>query len=111
MRMSDIEKINKKLNAAGLPEVDDDGKAKYIMSGGDHPAPLLIFENICRLVERDPKLCGDFRLNDFSHMIETIEDGRWTNLHDMKIYATQRYISSNYRAFAKSDSSYSHAAD
>ena len=99
--MIDIGKINKKLNAAGLPEVNDDGKARYIMSGGEHPAPLLIFENICRIVERDPKLCGDFRLNDFSHMIETLEDGKWVNLHDMKIYATQRYVSSNYRPFAK----------
>lgn len=96
-----LDALNKELAQAGIDIKSIPTDNTYLMSGGEHPAPLLVFENICRLIERDEKLRGDFRLNDFSHMIETLEDGRWTNLHDMKIYATQRYISSSYRAFAK----------
>lgn len=74
----------------------------YIMSEGKNPAPLMILENICRVMDNDPVIKGKFRLNDFTHMTETIWDkNEWVNLYDGCIYELMRYISSNYESFRK----------
>ena len=99
--VDNLDALNKELSDAGISPTAFTKNSTYIMSGGDHPVPLLIFENICRALERDKKLMGRFRLNEFSHMVEAQENGEWKNLSDIRIYEMQRYISSNYRAFAK----------
>lgn len=75
---------------------------EYIMGTGKHPEPLMILENICRVIDGDEVLSGKFRLNDFSHMSETVWDrNEWVNLYDGCIYEVQRYISTKYEPFRK----------
>lgn len=77
-----------------------EGAEKYIMSDAKNPKPMMILENICRVLESDQMFKGKFRLNDFSHMVETCWDkDDWTNLYDNAIYDVQRLISVNYEAF------------
>lgn len=64
--------------------------------------PIIILENICRIIKNDEKLKGKFRLNDYSHMTETNWDtSSWVNLYDACILQTQRYISEKYEHFRK----------
>jgi predicted P-loop ATPase len=86
-------------NNMPVENMEDEG---YIMSNGKNPEPLLILENICRVIDNDKNIKGKFRLNDFTHMTETIWDmNEWVNLYDGCIYEIQRYISSNYVHFKK----------
>ena len=83
---------------------EDNGEEgdEYIMTLGQKPIPMLVLENICRILERDSFLVGKFRLNDFSHMTETIWDTKeWVNLFDGVILEVQRYISNHYVDFAR----------
>ena len=73
----------------------------YLMSGGKDPKPLLVTENICRVIEFDDSISCRFRLNDFSHMVEALTGDEWQNLQDKDVLETQRYISTNYQAFAR----------
>lgn len=78
---------------------DDD---MYILSTGEHPVPLLVVENIARCIVRDETLKNKFRLNTFSHMVETCWDSdEWTNLYDAAILQVQRFICVNYAPFRK----------
>lgn len=74
---------------------------RYFMSGHKHPVPLLIFENICRVVEDDEQLNKKFRLNDFSHMTEAWSEERkeWVNLSDSFIYEALRHVTVNHEFF------------
>lgn len=74
---------------------------EYLMSGGKHPIPLLVTENICRVMEFDDVITSRFRLNEFSHMVEAIHNDEWLNLQDKDILDIQRYIATNYQAFAR----------
>lgn len=78
----------------------EDEKGEYITDKAGKP--LLIMENICRILVNDKNLQDRFRLNDFSHMTETNWDKtEWVNLYDGAIYEVQRYIQSNYPLFNK----------
>jgi predicted P-loop ATPase len=64
---------------------------------GKDSRPLLILENVARILETDTLLVGKFRLNDFSHLTETNWEGKgWMNLHDAVILELVRYLSSRY---------------
>jgi predicted P-loop ATPase len=78
-------------------------KEEYLMSPNKNkPEPLLVLENIVRVISRDDKLNKKFRLNEFSHMTETIWDqDEWVVLNDSAILEVQRYISINYPYFVK----------
>lgn len=78
-------------------------KVEYITSVGKDGVerPMLILENICRVIESDEWLSGRFRFNDFSHMVEAGESGVWANLTDNDILEAQRFISTNYASFAR----------
>lgn len=73
----------------------------YLMSGGEHPVPLLVLENICRVFDQEDAMRNHFRLNDFSHMIEAEHHGIWLNLQENDILEVQRYIAVNYIFFAR----------
>lgn len=73
----------------------------YLESGGKDPKPLLVTENICRVMEFDDVITSRFRLNEFSHMVEAIHEDEWLNLQDKDILDIQRYIATNYQAFAR----------
>lgn len=78
-------------------------RVEYITSMGKdgEERPMLILENICRVIENDEWLSGRFRFNDFSHMVEAKQDEEWRNLTDNDILDAQRFISTNYAAFAR----------
>lgn len=76
-------------------------KPEFIMSGGEHPKPLLILENICRAMESDRKMTEKFRLNDFSHAIEANRDGKWDNMNDYDVLEAQCYVSTAFPPFAR----------
>jgi len=50
----------------------DEDDERFLLSTGKNPYPLLILENICRVLSQDDEFKTKFRLNDFSHMVETI---------------------------------------
>lgn len=78
-----------------------EGEERFMMSGGKNPVPLLNLENICRAFEDEPELMDRFRLNDFSHTVEILRDGKWMNLQDYDVLETQRYISTRWTMFAR----------
>lgn len=62
--------------------------------------PLLILSNVCKILEKDTKFIGNFRLNDFSHFVETKwGTGVWENLYDNVISDVRIEISENYEDF------------
>jgi hypothetical protein len=75
----------------------------YLMSGGKDPKPLLVLENICRVLERDGTFRGALRLNDFSSMTETHDkqSGEWRLLSDEFIFDAIRHVSATYPSFVK----------
>jgi predicted P-loop ATPase len=80
----------------------DEEELEFIMSAGKDPKPLVIFENICRLISTDPLIAPKFRLNDFSHMVETCwKDSEWYNLKESAVYDVWRYVSTKYLDFSK----------
>jgi len=88
------------------PNKDENTEIEFIMSAGTEekpPFPLPILENICRVIEFDPVLKTQFRLNDFSHMVEMFDEttSSWINLQDFKVIDTQRFISVKYTPFTK----------
>ena len=76
---------------------------EFLMTRGKNPAPELILENICRVLEQDPRLANRFRLNDFSHMTECWDtrDKKWMNLLDRFVDWATREISTFYPAFSR----------
>ncbi len=98
----EIQAANKELIEMGLDPVQDPSDIEYVMSEGKNPYPLLIMENICRLLESDSAWSGRFRYNEFSHMTEVKEDGGvWTDMQDYHVSDIRRYISSTFSPFAK----------
>jgi len=97
----EIKKSNEELIAMGLDPVQDPRAPDYVMSGGKNEYPLLIMENICRLLESD-EYKGKLRFNEFSHSTEVLsEQGVWDDMSDGDIFNLQRWVSSDYQAFAK----------
>lgn len=74
---------------------------EYLMSNGKIPVELVVLENICRVFDNCAEMSSIFRLNDFTHMIESCHDGEWSNLQEDDVLAVQRFISVNYPPFAK----------
>lgn len=74
---------------------------EYVMSGGDDPKPMLILENVRRAMESDEAMSSLFRLNEFSHAVETSADGGWRNLQDSDVIAAQLRVSTEFPAFAR----------
>lgn len=79
----------------------DEWETEYLMSDGANPKPLLVLENVCRVMARDPDLRGRFRLNDFNHMIEAERGGKWENLQEEDVLKAVRHISVRHGEFAK----------
>lgn len=100
---SEVKAANQELIDMGLdPVLQDPDEPEYVMSESKNPYPLLIMENICRLLEKDKIWSGRFRFNEFSHSTEVKnKEGQWLDLQDGDILEIQRYISSNYIFFAK----------
>lgn len=75
----------------------------YLTSGGKDSKPLLVLENICRVLERDDTFRGALRLNDFSSMTETHnkQSGEWRLLSDEFILDAIRHVSAAYPSFVK----------
>ena len=88
----------KVLQGSTAPEIE------FIMTKGAKPVPELILENICRVLEKDPRFANRFRLNVFSHMTECWDgkgSGKWINLLDKFVSDIQREISVAYPYFSK----------
>lgn len=83
------------------PTPSGSSEDEYIMSKGKNPVPLVILENLCRVFERDQELRSRFRLNDFSHTVETCDGTKWEPMLDTDVLEAQRYVSVHYEAFAK----------
>lgn len=83
-------------------EMENESKTlDFLMSEGKNPYPLLVLENICRVFEADSTLKTRFRLNEFSHMVESRHRSGWINLQDNDILDVERYVSVNFNCFAK----------
>lgn len=84
-------------------------KDEYIMSAPKEdkkgnitkpPTPLPILENICRMIKFDDTLHTKFRLNDYSHMVETCwETEEWVNLYDNCIIELMKYMQRKHPYF------------
>lgn len=96
--MSNNEELNKELAALNLSQVKT---SSPFICAGDPPKPLLILENICRVVETDETLKEKFRYNEFSYMVEVNKDGVWDVMQDIDIIETRRYIAQNYSSFVR----------
>lgn len=83
------------------PEAQLKDSIGYVMSGGKHPVPLLILENVCLALESDTVFCAKFRLNDFSHSIEVKRKNEWDLMQDNDVLDAERYISRKWSCFAK----------
>jgi predicted P-loop ATPase len=78
----------------------DSKEIEFLMTGGKNPHPVLNLENICRILASDDAFSSKFRLNDFSHMVETKWDSKdWVNLFDNAITEVQRVIQTKYPDF------------
>lgn len=92
-------------NEVYSPHREIDYDEEFIMSKGSKntdPVPLLILENICRVLETDELFKGKFRMNDFSHLVETCwNNTEWINLYDGCILDVVRLISQKYEPFRK----------
>ena len=68
---------------------------------GDGKKTFLVFENICRVLERDGKFNGILRLNDFSSMVEVCDkkSREWGLLSDEFILDAMRHVSVTYPWF------------
>lgn len=82
------------------PKAADGSEPDFILSNGKNPKPLLILENVCVALDGDCDFQSRFRLNDFSHTIETRKDGEWLGLQDIDVLEAQRYISRKWEFFA-----------
>jgi len=97
----ELKQSNEELIAMGLDPVADPAAPDYVMSGGKNEYPLLIMENVCRLLESD-EYKGKLRFNDFSHSTEVLDpEGNWSDMTDGDIYNLQRWMSSDYHFLAK----------
>lgn len=69
---------------------------------GEDPVPILVLENICRVLETDKEFKGMFRLNDHSHLVETKwKSPEWQTLSDRCIFDIMRIISCRYPSFIR----------
>ena len=97
----ELKESNKELVAMGLDPVPDPTAPDYVMSGGKNEYPLLIMENVCRLLESD-EYKGKLRFNEFSYVTEVMDhSGKWADMSDGDIFNLQRWMSSDYHFLAK----------
>ena len=97
----ELKQSNDELIAMGLDPVQDPAAPDYVMSGGKNEYPLLIMENVCRLLESD-EYKGKLRFNEFSHATEVLNpNGAWNDMSDGDIFHLQRWLSSDYFFLAK----------
>src|SRR3989344_3682330 len=75
-----------------------DKTSNYLTRDGK---PLLVFENICRVLENDSAFQGSLRLNDFSSMVEVCDKKtrEWILLSDGFILYAMRHVSVTYPWF------------
>lgn len=76
-------------------------EVEYMMTGGDHPRPILNLVNICRMILNTESLASRFRLNDFSHMVEVQQPWGWGTLTDYDVLEIQCEIAESEPCFAK----------
>lgn len=76
-------------------------EVEYMMTGGEHPHPILNLVNICRMILNTESLATRFRLNDFSHMVEVQHPWGWGTLTDYDVLEIQCEIAESEPHFAK----------
>ncbi len=80
----------------------EESDIEFLMSSGKEPFPLLILNNIMRILGSDQHFHDTFRSNEFSHLIESrLLTSEWVTLTDATISVTRQYIAENYPYFRK----------